>query len=177
MGERDFVRVGQALKPVGLRGELKVLPHTERPENFLGFRRLFLGAEGGERREYRVSRARLSGGAVVLTLAGCADRNAAEALRGQSLWLATDDLPEAEPGAHYLHELMGKTAYRETEPLGRIEAVLDSPAHPLLVVRGEGREWLIPAVRAFIAEVGAESVRFELPPGLLEINADIEAET
>ena len=174
MGERDFVRVGQALKPVGLRGELKVLPHTERPENFLGFRRLFLGAEGGERCEYGVSRARLSGGAVVLALAGCADRNAAEALRGQSLWLATDDLPEAEPGAHYLHELMGKTAYQgdAPDPLGRIEAVLDSPAHPLLVIRSDGREWLVPAARAFIAEVGAESVRFELPPGLLDINAE-----
>ena len=165
----DFVLVGRVLKPVGLRGELKALAHTERPESFSGFRRVFLG---DARREYALRHARINGDAVTLALASCEDRNAAEALRGQDIWLAVGDLPKVEPGERYLHELMGKTAYQgdAPEPLGRIEAVMDSPAHPLLVIRGDGREWLVPAVRAFIAEVGAESVRFELPPGLLDIN-------
>jgi 16S rRNA processing protein RimM len=55
--------------------------------------------------------------------------------------------------------------------LGSIAGVLQMPAHDVLVVRGGGREYLIPAVEAIVKEVDLEAgrVRIDPPAGLLEL--------
>ncbi len=168
---RSYVRLGQVLRPHGLRGEIKVTACTARRENLLRYTKIFLGA-GTEKSEHRVLRARMSGGALVLGLNGCDSREEAQRLQGQEIWLDVCDLPPPSAGELYLHTLMGKEA-RTHEGLvfGRVAAVLDTEAHTLLVVRDGGREVLIPAVGAFIAAVDADAVTFTLPEGLLEINA------
>ena len=177
-GEGKFVRIGRIAGAHGLRGEVKVAPWTEERANLLHYRRVFLStAEDGEKREFVVSAGRLSGkDGVVLRLSGCASRDEAEALRGGTLWLSTDDLPPLAEGEYYLHELIGKRACLRAgaESFGRIVAVLDTAAgQSLLVVREGERETLVPAASAFIARVDDESVVFDLPEGLLEPGADV----
>jgi len=46
-------------------------------------------------------------------------------------------------------------------PLGRVSGILDLPAHPVLVLRGE-RERLVPLVRERLVQVDLESGRLTL---------------
>ena len=95
---RENLIVGTILKPQGIRGELKVKPYTDFPEDFKEFKNLYLD---GEKR--RVLSVRVGDGMVFLGLSGVPDRNAAELLRGKNLELDRDEAPE--PG--------GRTSARE----------------------------------------------------------------
>ena len=44
---KDRLIVGTILKPQGIRGELKVKPYTDAPEDFKGFKNLYLDGEQG----------------------------------------------------------------------------------------------------------------------------------
>lgn len=169
--DRSLVRIGQVLRPHGLQGEIKVAADTARRDNLLHYERVFLGSDAAKT-EYRILRARMSGGSPVLRLSGCGSREEAQRLQGQTIWLDTRDLPPLPAGELYLHTLMGKEARtHDGLAFGRVAAVLDTEAHALLVVRDGLREVLVPAVAAFITAVDADTVTFTLPEGLLEINA------
>mgnify|MGYP001016079835 CR=1 FL=1 len=87
---------------------------------------------------------------------GVDDMNAALALKGKNLYIRRADakLPE---GACFDAELLGMTVCDAAtgETLGEITRVDSYPAHKVYTVRG-AREYLIPAVDAFLREYHVE---------------------
>ena len=65
-------------------------------------------------------------------------------------------LPE---GRYFLADLMGLTVLDAAsgEELGKVEDILTPPAHNVYVVRGKGKEYMIPAVDAFLVETNVEA--------------------
>lgn len=81
-----------------------------------------------------------------------ADRDRASLFRGAVITLPTDLSLRAE-GEYLREEIIGLTAVTtEGDVIGRIVDIIDTPAHDVYVVAGN-KEYLIPAVREFIAEV------------------------
>jgi len=166
-----FVLLGTVVRPHGIRGELKVCPHTEHPDNICRYRRITLAADAdSERIACADVRARVSGRMVIVSVPGCTSRDQAERFVGWGLWLAASDLPPAEADEVYLHTLMHKRARTvDGQALGTIGALLGG-GQERLVIRDGDREYLVPAVRAVIASVDDHEVVLDLPPGLLEMN-------
>jgi 16S rRNA processing protein RimM len=111
-------------------------------------------------------------GRFVVHFAGVDDRNAAEALRGQTLTIEVDpaELPE-DPDEFYDHQLVGlKVALEDGSLIGVIGEVIHLPSQDLLSVKREGdTEVLIPFVMEFVPEIDLDSntVTITPPPGLL----------
>jgi 16S rRNA processing protein RimM len=111
-------------------------------------------------------------GRFVVHFAGIEDRNAAEALRGQTLTIDVDptELPE-DPDEFYDHQLVGLTvALEDGSVIGVIGEVIHLPSQDLLSVKREGdTEVLIPFVMEFVPEIDLETktVTITPPPGLL----------
>jgi len=166
------ILLGKITRPHGIRGEVKVHPYSGQPENFLRYREILLGGEDQEERiSYTVEQSRVQGRVAVLRLAGCDSREKAEALAGLEVWLRRDDLPEPDEGEYYLADLEGREAVSaDGLPLGRITGIMDTAAHPILIVTGRGREYLVPVHEGIVAGFDEEQVVLRLPPGLLEIN-------
>ncbi len=61
-------------------------------------------------------------------------------------------------GRYFLADLMGLTVLDAADgsELGTVEDIMTPPAHNVYVVRGKGKEYLIPAVPAFIAETNVD---------------------
>lgn len=171
-GSDSFVLLGTVTRAHGLQGEVKVRPLTESPASFARYRQLYLSAAGGgEKIPHTAVQARVSGQGVVLRLSGCATREAAEQLAGSKVWLATSELPPPAPGEFYLHTLEGRRAETvDGRYLGRVAAILSSGGQDVLVIRDNGVEVLVPAVRAFVRAVEEDRVVLDPPPGLLELN-------
>jgi 16S rRNA processing protein RimM len=167
-----FVLLGTVVRPHGIRGELKICPHTEQPDSICRYQRVFLAADvDGEMIECVDIRARISGRMIILRLRGCDDRDRAERFAGWRLWLPTSELPPAKADEVYLHSLMDKRARTsDGRELGTIRELLGG-GQERLVIRDGDREYLVPAVRAFIVSVGKTEVVLDLPPGLLEMNS------
>lgn len=174
----EFVLLGKVVKAHGIRGELKVRPFTESPENMCHYQRLYITLDdqppASSALAWTNRRSRTSGRSVILQLAECATREQAEALTGAAIWLPLADLPPLPEGEFYLHSLQGKTVRlveaQDAAVLGKVEAIIASAGQDILVIRNDTEEFLVPAVRAFVASMDKSTLVLRLPPGLLNIN-------
>jgi 16S rRNA processing protein RimM len=170
------VVVGRLGRPHGIRGEVTVEVRTDEPD-----RRFADGAV------LRAEPPRGSGSTLqALTVAGSKwhrstllarfeeipDRNAAEAARGILLFalIDPDEAPE-DPDEFYAHQLVGMAAYDESGTrLGEVTALVRGGAQDLLTVRTpDGREALVPFVKALVPEVDLDGRRVVVAdrPGLV----------
>jgi 16S rRNA processing protein RimM len=158
--------IGRILRPHGLRGEVRVEIHTDFPERFGVYKKLYIGPEY---RRYDLASHRFHGGLVLLKLAGVDDRNAAETLRNQWVWIAASDAIPLREGEYYLHQMLHlDVVTAEGEGLGRVTEVIETGANPVYVVHGRGGEILIPHTDEVIVSVDldARQITVELIEGL-----------
>lgn len=169
------VAVATVRRAHGLEGELLVHLETDHPEDvFARDRRLHVSGGGpvGLPGNLTLTSARPHGGGWVLGFAEIPDRTAAERYGGRHLFLQREELPDPGEDEFFLHELPGMQVRRENgTPVGRVDRVYETPGAPLLGVRAEGKERLIPFRREFVAGVDRERsvIRIRPPAGLLEL--------
>jgi ribosomal 30S subunit maturation factor RimM len=102
--EPRYLAVGRIARPWGVRGELKVEILTEDPARFEWLETVYVGPRFTP---YRLESSRQHLGAVLLKLAGCDDRNAAEALRGLVVQVPIKDALPLEEGEYWVHQILG----------------------------------------------------------------------
>jgi 16S rRNA processing protein RimM len=121
-----------------------------------------------------VERAWVHNGELVLKMDGVDTRNDAEALRGAELRIPVEERPPAPEGEYYLSDLVGcRVEWPDGELIGEVIAWHDFGAAPLLQVRKDGREFLVPFTEAYYRAVDVEGKRIvmELPEGLEDLDA------
>ena len=150
MKER-FIEAGEIVNTHGVRGEVKIMPWTDTPEFLRDIKTLYIDGKA-----MRVLASRVHKGAVLATLEGVEDVNAAIRLKGRRVFIDRDDaaLPE---GRFFIQDIMGAEVVTEAgERVGTLAEVIDAPAGMIYVVRGE-TEHLIPAVPEFILRTDADA--------------------
>ncbi len=63
-----LITIGKAVKPFGVKGEMKIEPMTDFPERFTGLRRVYLVSPAGKEIVCEVKSVRYAGGAPVPSL-------------------------------------------------------------------------------------------------------------
>jgi len=94
---------------------------------------------------------------VLLKLEGVDTVEAAAALRGRIVSVRRDDAALAE-GRVFVADLLGLPVFDGGREIGKLQDVLTMPAGDVYVVKGE-REYLIPAVPAFVEQVDPDAGR------------------
>jgi 16S rRNA processing protein RimM len=124
------------------------------------------------RRETRVvSAAPHARGQLLLALEGVADRTAAEGLVRARVLVAATALPALAPDEFYYHEIEGfRVETDDGRALGEVVETFATGANDVWVVRGGGREYLIPVIADVVRSIDREARRIviELLPGLLD---------
>lgn len=155
--EARFLAVGRVVAPRGVRGELKVRPETDDPSRFALLDEVLLGEQ---RRPFSVRGVRFFGGQVLLQLEGIDNRDQAETWRDAVVWIPKEQGLALEEGQYYYYQIEGLTAVTvEGEVLGRVIEVLPTGANDVYVVRGEGEDILLPAIRDVIVQVDLDAGR------------------
>ncbi|HEY8392121.1 MAG TPA: ribosome maturation factor RimM [Capillibacterium sp.] len=169
--------VGEVLTTQGNRGEVKVASLTDRPERWLELKRVYSVDEQGPRALF-LERVRFLRGLVILKFQGIDDISGAEALRGTFLWLPETERPPLPPDRFYVDQIVGlKVQTLNGCDLGTVEKVLFTGANDVYVVRGGTYgELLLPALKSVVraVDLAAGIMRVELPPGLVDDEADEE---
>lgn len=146
------VVIGRVAGVYGVRGWVKLRSFTEPREGLLEFRSVELG-EAGRWRPATLAEARPHGRGLIGRFEHCDDRDAAAGLVGSEIAVSRGQLPALAPGEVYWVDLIGLTVENETgETLGRVERLMETGAHDVLVVQSENRERLIPYVRGEIVK-------------------------
>ena len=151
--------VGRIVAAHGLRGEVKAVPLTDSPERLFELRSVFVSREGsGGADRYEIESVREGGRHVLIKLRGIDDRSSAESLRGAWLNIPQSERLTPAGNAYYADQLRGLKVETGTgEAVGTVTDVLHTRAQDLLAVDREGREILIPMVKALIRRVDLDS--------------------
>lgn len=168
-----YIAVGQIAGVHGLRGEVRVEPHTDFPERFKPGLKL---AMGDVQTVAEIVAARPHKNVILIRFVGVNQRGQAEALRGKWLFVKDEDAFELEEGVYWIHDLMGLSVLSSSgEQYGAITDVLSTGANDVYVVRTEapfnrGKDLLIPAIADVVQEVDIDAGQMivDLPSGLVE---------
>ena len=144
----QFIEAGEIVTTHGVRGEVKVLPWLDSPEDLVDFDRVRIGDQ-----DYEIESCRVQKSCNLVKLAGVDTMEAAQAMRGKVLKLYREDIDDE---IIFAAELIGVKVFCEGKEVGKITDVLDYPGNKVYVVKGQ-KEYMIPAVKAFILDTDMES--------------------
>jgi 16S rRNA processing protein RimM len=164
-----MVVMARVLGPYGVQGWIKARPYTASIATLSDYATWWLAParDGAAWQRFKVQSARQHGDSLIATLDGVADREAA--LRWRGAWIAVprSELPSPQAGEFYWSDLIGLAVVnRSAEMLGRVSKVLDTGAHPVLQVDGDGGvQRLIPVAAGYVdaIEPGAGRITVDWP--------------
>jgi 16S rRNA processing protein RimM len=169
----DAIEVGRILDAWGVKGWVKILPHSADPESLLSAKTWLLQAPDAKFRpgfnvfsgtvSLSVEQAKIHSDSVVAKFSGLDDRNAAEALRGVRIFLPRSSFPVASKDEYYWVDLIGlNVVNREGVVLGCVRDLMATGPHSVLCVeyaqsQEDGSsitaERMIPFVAAYVDAV------------------------
>ena len=137
----------------GIRGEVLIHTYTSAPQDIVAYGPL---SDAAARRSFEIAIVRTTPKGVVARIAGIADRNAAEALKGVELYVGRDRLPAAAEGEFYHADLIGVAAVDLAgKVIGEIVAVQNYGAGDLIEIRlaGSAKTELIPFTETAVPQI------------------------
>ncbi len=158
--------IGEVLRPQGVRGEAKVRPFAQDPEDFKRWKTLYLKESGGWR-PIGSRCSRVHDGFVYLTLEGCAAPEDVDKLRGAELYIDRAHASPLPEGMYYISDLLGCAAVDEAgETLGILKDVLQhGPTDVYVFERKGGKTWMAPALPEAFPEKDVEA-------GIIRVNSE-----
>lgn len=176
----ELIAIGRIVKPFGVRGQVRVRSLSDVPgrfQNLTALGRVTLVAPSGSAVDTTVNGVREEGrssGYYVLGFAAFSTPEEAAMFRGGLIKITRDRVPPLPTGQYYEFELVGMAVSDETGGvLGTLAEVLHTGGHSVFVVRGEGREHLVPASKEVVISVDVERRTMMVRPieGLLDDHA------
>lgn len=132
----DMIAVGHVSAPHGIKGWVWVHSLTDPASNIFGYRPWYLKSRDGLKK-VKVVDWREQGKGVVALLDLATDRNVAEALRNQEIWVPKAALPELEEGDYYWSDLVDLEVRTEAgQLLGTVHSLMETGSNDVLVVQG-----------------------------------------
>jgi 16S rRNA processing protein RimM len=160
MSRQRHIVIGQALKPFGLKGEIKVKPFTVSLSAFTNSSVLLF-----QETPYRVLSTRQYGSNVLVLLEGVDSPEQARDLAGSLVKTDRQNLPAKEEDEYYWFELIGmKVVTVDGRQLGCITAITPTGANDVLHVQGAGGEVLLPMIEDVVLEIDVENDQMVVDP-------------
>lgn len=169
----SLLMVGKIVNTHGIRGELKILPHTDFPEvRFAPKNKLkIVNPDSGEQIDVTVASARLVKQMYIVKLNEYDNINQVEKYKGCELKVSKADAVDLPDNEYYYYEIIGcRVVSDEGEDLGVIEEILRPGANDVWVVKMPSRkQLLLPVIDDVVLDVDVEAklVKVHLLEGLL----------
>ena len=165
--EPSFLLVGHVARAHGVRGEVWVKINSGRETHLLESRQeVFIG---NKHKVCGLQSIRKHRNGLLLMVDCCTDRNEAESLRGQKIWVTGDASEQLGVNEYYVEDLVGMQVNDEDgENVGELVEVLPTGANDVYRVAGRESELLLPAIDSVIrsVDVSKDEMVVRLIPGI-----------
>ena len=168
----QLISIARIARPQGVRGEVIADILTDFPDRFAELTEVALLRDGRVLGIFELEQHRFHKGRVLLKFAGYDDADSAEELRGASVVIDREELIELEEDEYYLFDLEGcEVVTIDGQSLGTVVRVNDYGAAPVLMVKNQTREFLIPLTRDICPDVDIDHKKIVVnpPQGLLDL--------
>jgi len=173
----DAIEVGRIGEAWGVKGWFKVLPHSADPQALFSSKRWFLvhatkgSVSSASSFLLKIKQAKSHAEGVVACAQEIEDRNAAEVLRGATVYVPRSSFPTLPEDEYYWTDVIGlRVINRQGVDLGQVRDLLATGAQTVLVIEylqdGKLLERMIPFVAAFVDKVDlvAEQITVDWQP-------------
>ena len=162
-----YLLIGEVAKPQGIQGEVKLRPLTDDPWRFEGLTSVYV-LRKGDYVPQEIQVHRIQEDAVYLNFSGVTTREAAEALRGEKLYVARENARPLEENEAFICDLIGCEAVNAAgEKLGVLTDVLQPGGLDVYVFDTPKGRMMVPALLRAIPEVDVEARRVVLDEAVL----------
>jgi 16S rRNA processing protein RimM len=169
LNAEEYLRIGKILGVHGLHGRLKVLIITDVPGRFAPGSGVYLEKNGAYEPHTVEECAGHKGRVALVKLAGVAERDAAEALKGREIFIektaAAETREDLEEGSFYYYELIGCAVFVEGKKFGSVADIIEAGSGNILVVRGPlEKEYMVPFVESMVDTKALRENRIDIFP-------------
>lgn len=163
--------IGKIVKPVGIKGLVKVISLSDFPEKFFERHTVFLYDEKkrafavhpqNKSEEFRIRECHAVKDSFRMGFEGFDDISKVQDLVGSLIMIDEKDKVQLPDGRYYYYELIGIEVFDKGESIGRISEVVDYGSGDLLKVDCNGKVVLIPFRDEFVKSVDTKSGRAEV---------------
>jgi len=127
----DLIQVGYITGAYGLRGGIRITPHSQDADALLNVKTWWL--DKPSLRPVQVRNAKYHSGDVTATLVDLSDRDLAEALKGATIQVSRADFPALSEDEYYWTDLIGMdTVNLEGQALGKVTDMMHNGAQSIL---------------------------------------------
>jgi 16S rRNA processing protein RimM len=160
--------LGKITKLHGYKGSMVLFIDSSTPQYFRHLESVFLEINQELIPFFFSERGKLNGKKLIVKLEDV-NPEQASSLVGCQAYLPKEMLPSETEG-FYDKAIVDFDAISNGSSVGRIKGVIENTAQNLFLIEGE-KEFLVPAVEAFIKEIDHQNkiVYLELPEGLLDL--------
>ncbi len=144
------LKVGSVLKAQGIKGEIKLSCFLDDPAMLCGISELYVGTNS-----YSVEHIRPDGAFCYVKFAEIADRNAAEALRGWTVYADKNSVPLPD-GRYFVEDLVGCNVVADGEYVGTVNNVLQYGAADVFECGGGKKKVSFPFLKDVVLSVNVE---------------------
>ena len=166
LSDMDWISVGRITRSHGLKGELKFFPSDQDNVIVQREQRVRLGEA-----QLKIESVRGAKPPFIIKFDGINSIEATKNLTGKELQVARADFEPLPEGEYYRFEIEGLKAFDDTgKYYGIVEVVIATGSNDVFVVRGEGKEWLIPMIDSVVQTIDLEKGKliFHCVEGLFE---------
>ena len=168
--DKNLIAVGRIKRAVGLKGQVLIRAFSQL-DSILKPGVFFLKKDDNFKQytitSYRIKKEK----EAICSIEGVQNRTQAEAIEKTTVFQTKALLPQVDENEFYWYQLKGLNVVTiQGKNLGTIEAVLETGATDVLVVRNPEGEFLIPMVQEMIVRIDEpnNTCTVSLPPGLEE---------
>jgi len=167
----DLIAIAVIKRAVGLQGHCGVMAYGETLGRIDTPVTVYIGESERRAREITLSHIELRPQGYVVLLDGINDRDAAEAVRGLSLYVGEDKLPKLADGEDYHFHLKGMTVVSSSTgaEIGTVRDTVNLPSTDALeVVLANGRDIVIPYNKQAVVKVDKEGKTITVDDSYIE---------
>ncbi len=138
--------IGKIVNTFGIKGEVKIFPYVD---YFLNLKNFYI-----DNTKFEIEKIRNQKNVVIAKIKGIDDINEVENLKGKSIYIYDEDLPDLPKGTFYIKDLIGLDVVTDDgKQLGKIKDVFNTGANDIYDVDGI----LLPATDEVVKKIDIEN--------------------
>lgn len=143
MEETDLICVGIISSPHGINGHIKIKYYTENPKGIISYGTVY----NKDREIINLKYKGISSKLAIYEVENISDRNEANLLKGEYLFVKRKALPKLKNDEIYHIDLIGlKAINKKSQIIGTIENVSNYGAGDILEVKNKEKSFLVPLI-------------------------------